>query len=169
MGKIMSPTDRDDEHEKSRTATLKQWVETQASVLTWERCKMQRFSSQAFLATWVQGKTCQNILNHWGIYISGNMLGICCPAKVLLISKLSWLLTFLLQVLQTWSMMVEKGGGQSKAIPPTLILSRPCLSRLLQPALLTYLHQRHMRQPAFLRHCNRYTDKTSSFWSLFSR
>ena len=80
MGKIMSPTDRDDEHEKSRTATLKQWVETQASVLTWERCKMQRFSSQAFLATWVQGKTCQNILNHWGIYISGNMLGICCPA-----------------------------------------------------------------------------------------
>ena len=55
---------------KRRTATLKQWVETQASVLTWERCKMQRFSSQAFLATWVQGKTCQNILYHWGLSLA---------------------------------------------------------------------------------------------------
>ena len=34
---MMSPTDRDDKHEKRRTATLKQWVETQASVLTWDQ------------------------------------------------------------------------------------------------------------------------------------
>ena len=161
MGKIMSPTDRDDEHEKSRTATLKQWVETQASVLTWDQDATVLIASLP-----CNPSPGQNLPKY---SLSLRYLYLWQYAGYMLPSRLSWLFIFLLQVLQTWSMMVEKGGGQSKAIPPTLILSRPCLSRLLQPALLTYLHQRHMRQPAFLRHCNPYTDTTSSFWSLFSR